>query len=98
MHYGYNAFAIDRSKPTIYSKIASVKTEDLGVTDQMRESDIKLIRNMYGCGKSSNYKELCRNNNFDDDCAEKCPWACTQDKITIRYMKENCVKACGWCY
>ena len=49
-------------------------------------------------GKSFNYKELCRNNNFDDDCAEKYPWACTQDKITIRYMKENCVKACGWCY
>ena len=76
MHYGYNAFAIDRSKPTIYSKIVmiintyvltsqnlyilfchqdSVKTEDLGVTDQMRESDIKLIRNMYGCGKFNDY-------------------------------------------
>ena len=44
------------------------------------------------------YRKLCRNNNFDDDCSNKVPWACTQDKITIRYMKKNCVKACGWCY
>ena len=40
---------------------------------------------------------VCLNKISDAQCNDYKSWACTQDDKTIKFMKKNCKKACGWC-
>merc|ERR1719245_568221 len=98
MHYEYYAFAINKKKPTIVSKMSCVPTEKLGSAQAMRDGDIQLIRKMYGC--DMNYttpKPACKNKNPDDLCNQYKGYGyCTHPQATS-FMKEWCQKACSFC-
>jgi len=96
MHYEYYAFAKDYSKPTIVSKVSDVPTNKLGSAEQLRDSDIKMIRNAYGCDMQyTTPAPICKNKNPDDLCNEYQGWgACNSHED---FMTEWCAKACGKC-
>merc|ERR1719420_2187269 len=98
MHYEYYAFAINKKKPTIVSKMSSVPTEKLGSAQAMRDGDIQLIRKMYGC--DMNYttpKPACKNKNPDDLCNQYKGYGYCTHPQAISFMKEWCQKACSFC-
>merc|ERR1712012_205349 len=52
MHYKYYYFAKDSSKPTISSLSNDFTTQELGASSVLTESDILLLRRMYGCDEN----------------------------------------------
>ena len=84
MHYEYNAFARDPSRPTITALQQTSAT--MGQRDGLSATDIIKIKKLYGCTS-------CIDNNIN------CPyWAgigeCTKNPL---YMHVYCAKSCNIC-
>jgi len=98
MHYEHWAFGIDKSKPTIYSKMSNVPTNKLGTAEQLRDADIILLRKMYGC--DLNYTTPppppCKNKYPDATCTKYAGWGVCKGQY-YDFMLKNCAKACNYC-
>lgn len=53
MHYQYNSFAKDSSKPTITPKMPLPKGVILGQRDHLSEIDIEMVQALYNCNSTS---------------------------------------------
>jgi len=91
MHYEHWAFGIDKSKPTIYSKMSNVPTNKLGTAEQLRDADIILLRKMYGC--DLNYTTPppppCKNKLDDATCTKYAGWGVCKGQY-YDYMLKLC--------